>query len=273
MAVATDTGAAAGASLPLDGMAALVTGAGRGIGRAIVERLAAQGARVCVADLEIGLAAETAAAIGGGAIAIGGDVARPEDCVRMAALAAEAFGDLHILVNNAGLTRDAMVHKMSDADWDLVHDVVLRGAFNCARAAAPWLRDRDRRAPRRIVNIASTSGIYGSVGNVNYSAAKAGVIGLTRGLAREWARFGVTVNAVAPGFIATRMTAARDQRGALGIPSDVRDAIVARIPVGRPGCPEDVAAAVAYFCSPDAGYVTGQVLEVHGGLSDITVTA
>jgi len=161
---------------------------------------------------------------------------------------------------------------MSDADWELVQAVVLRGAFNCVRAVAPWLRDRDRRAPRRVVNIASTSGIYGSPGNVNYSAAKAGVIGLTRSLAREWARFGVTVNAVAPGFVETRMTAARDEAAALGIPADVRDAIVSRIPVGRAGRPEDVAAAVAYFCSPDAGYVTGQVLEVHGGLGDITVT-
>jgi len=253
-------------------MVALVTGAGRGIGRAIAERLAAQGAQVCVADLDEEAAAEAAAAIGDTAIAVAGNVAAREDCERMAAHAAERFGDLHILVNNAGLTRDAMVHKMSDADWDLVQDVVLRGAFNCARAAAPWLRDRERRAPRRVVNIASTSGIYGSPGNSNYSAAKAGLIGLTRSLAREWARFGVTVNAVAPGFVETRLTATRDAGEALGIPKDVRDAIVARIPVGRPGRPEDVAAAVAYFCSPDAGYVTGQVLEVHGGLSDITVT-
>lgn len=257
---------------PLEGMGALVTGAGRGIGRAIAERLTAQGARVCVADVDQGPADEAAAGLGAEALAVAGDVGNPADCERMVKTAAERFGDLHILVNNAGLTRDGMIHKMSDEDWDAVQSVVLRGAFNCVRAAAPWLRDKERRAPRRVVNIASTSGIYGSPGNLNYTAAKAGVVGLTRGLAREWAGFGVTVNAVAPGFIETRMTAARGQGEALGMDPKVRDAIVARIPVGRAGRPEDVAAAVAYFCSPDAGYVTGQVLEVHGGMFDITVT-
>jgi 3-oxoacyl-[acyl-carrier protein] reductase len=265
MATATD------AARPLQGMAALVTGAGRGIGQAIAERLAAQGARVCVADIDAAPARDAAAAIGPEALAVAGDVADPADCERIVRAAAERFGDLHILVNNAGLTRDAMVHKMSDADWDAVHGVVLRGAFNLIRAAAPWLRDKERRAPRRVVNIASTSGIYGSAGNLNYSAAKAGVVGLTLALSKEWARFGVTVNAVAPGFIETRLTAARGGDGELGIDSGIRDALIARIPVGRAGLPEDVAGAVAYFCSPDAGYVTGQVLEVHGGMFDIAV--
>lgn len=271
MQAMTDAEGATDLARPLEGMAALVTGAGRGIGRAIAERLTAQGARVCVADLDEEPAAAVAAALGGETIALGGDVADAGDCARIVQTAADRFGDLHILVNNAGLTRDAMVHKMSDEDWDLVQDVVLRGAFNTVRAAAPWLRDRQRTAPRRVVNITSTSGIYGSPGNLNYSAAKAGLIGLTRGLAREWARFGVTVNAVAPGFIETRMTAAREGGAALGMPAEVRDALVARIPVGRAGRPADVAAAVAYFCSPDAGYVTGQVLEVHGGMSEISV--
>jgi 3-oxoacyl-[acyl-carrier protein] reductase len=257
---------------PLDGMVALVTGAGRGIGRAVAERLAADGARVCVADLDLDPAEEVAARLGDAGMAAACDVADPEDCARLTAAAAERFGDLHILVNNAGLTQDAMVHKMTDAQWDLVQDVVLRGAFNCVRAAAPWLRDKERRAPRRVVNIASTSGIYGSPGNVNYASAKAGVIGLTRSVAREWARFGVTVNAVAPGFIDTRMTAARGAVGGPGMDASVRDAIVARIPVGRAGTPEDIAAAVAYLSSPDAGFVTGHVLEVHGGMYDITVT-
>ena len=257
---------------PLEGMAGLVTGAGRGIGLAIAERLAAQGAQVCVADVDPAPAEEAAARIGGTAMAVAGDVSDADDCERMVRAVAERFGDLHILVNNAGLTRDAMVHKMSDADWDAVTGVVLDGTFNCVRAAAPWLRDKERSAPRRIVNIASTSGIYGSPGNLNYSAAKAGVVGLTRALAREWARFGVTVNAVAPGFIETRLTAARPDGGALGIDAGVRDAIIARIPVGRAGRPEDVAGAVAFFCAPDNGYVTGQVLEVHGGMFDITVT-
>jgi 3-oxoacyl-[acyl-carrier protein] reductase len=140
------------------------------------------------------------------------------------------------------------------------------------RAVSPWFRDRERTAPRRIVNIASVSGIYGSPGNSNYSSAKAGMIGLTRSIAIEWARFGVTVNAVAPGFILTRLTAARGAGDQFGIPAEVRDAIVARIPLGRPGEPDDVATAVSFFCAPDAGFITGQVLEVHGGLPDINVT-
>jgi 3-oxoacyl-[acyl-carrier protein] reductase len=140
------------------------------------------------------------------------------------------------------------------------------------RAVSPWFRDLERTAPRRIVNIASVSGIYGSPGNANYSSAKAGMIGLTRSIAIEWARFGVTVNAVAPGFIVTRLTAARAAGDQFGIPAEVRDAIVSRIPLGRPGEPDDVAAAVSFFCAQDAGFITGQVLEVHGGLPDISVT-
>jgi 3-oxoacyl-[acyl-carrier protein] reductase len=261
---------------PLEGRVALVTGAARGIGRAIAGRLAAQGAAVCITDIDSGPAEEAAGeleAAGCRVVAVAGSVADPEHCAEAARTAAERLGGLHILVNNAGLTRDSLVHKMDDAAWDLVQDVVLRGTFNCIRAVAPWFRDRERSAPRRIVNVASVSGIYGSVGNANYSAAKAGVIGLTRSVAREWARYGVTVNAVAPGYVETRLTAPRtgpdDQ---FGIPPEVREALLARIPVGRGGTPEDVANAVGFFCSPDSGYVTGQVLEVDGGMPDITVT-
>jgi 3-oxoacyl-[acyl-carrier protein] reductase len=149
--------------------------------------------------------------------------------------------------------------------------VVLRGAFNCIRAAAPWLRDKQRRAPRRIVSITSVSGIYGSPGNLNYAAAKAGLIGVTRSLAREWGTFGVTVNAVAPGFIETRMTGARSAGGG-AIAPEVREQIIAGIPAGRAGSVADVAHAVAFFCSPQSDFITGQVLEVHGGKPDITVT-
>ena len=204
-------------------------------------------------------------------LALAGDVTEPGDCERWCAAASEKFGDLHILVNNAGLTSDAMVHRMTDEQWQRVQDVVLRGAFNCVRAASPWLRDKDRRAPRRVVNITSVSGIYGSPGNLNYAAAKAGIIGLTRSLAREWGACGVTVNAVAPGFIETRMTAARGSSG-LGIPPAVRDQIIASIPAGRAGRPADVAQAVAFFCAPESDFITGQVLEVHGGKPDIAVT-
>lgn len=269
------------AVLSLEGRGAVVTGAGRGIGRAIAWRLAAEGASVCVNDVDAAAAEETVAAVvasGATAIAVAGSVALPQEAARVMETAASELGGLHILVNNAGLTRDAMVHRMTDEEWDTVVDVVLRGAFNCIRAVAPWFREAppsegpDERPYRKIVNVASVAGVYGSPGNANYAAAKAGLIGLTRSVAKEWARFRVNVNAVAPGFVETRLTAARtgkDER--FGIPSEVREAIVSRIPLGRPGRPEDVAGAVAFFCSPDSDYITGQVLEVHGGLGDISV--
>jgi 3-oxoacyl-[acyl-carrier protein] reductase len=275
MATSANPGSATPA--PLAGAVALVTGAGRGIGLAIARRLSADGASVCLTDIDTEQAEEAAGALsatGRRCLGLGGDVSRQEDCRAWAAEAAEQLGGLHLLVNNAGVTRDGMVHRMPDADWDLVQDVVLRGAFNCVRAVAPWFRDRERSAPRRIVNIASVAGIYGVAGNANYVAAKAGLIGLTRALAREWAPFGVTSNAVAPGFIETRLTAPRTSASApdgRGIPAGVRDSIIAGIPAGRPGVPDDVANAVAFFCTPAAGYVTGQVLEVHGGAPDFAV--
>jgi 3-oxoacyl-[acyl-carrier protein] reductase len=241
---------------------ALVTGAGGGIGREVARTLAAAGAAVAVNDVDAQAAAAVAAEIeaaGGRARAAPGSVADPGAAAAVVADAEAAFGTLDVLVNNAGLTRDGVLHRMTDADWDAVGDVVLRGTFWMCRAAAPLLRRADAGHHRKVVNVASAAGIYGYAGTTNYSAAKAGVIGLTKALAREWASDRVNVNAVAPGLVTgTGITA--------GKPADLMAAIEAAIPIGRPGTPADVAALVLFLASADSDYVTGQVVELHGGL-------
>ncbi|MCI0889038.1 MAG: 3-oxoacyl-[acyl-carrier-protein] reductase [Chloroflexi bacterium] len=237
-----------------------MTGASRGIGRAVALRLAADGAAVAV-NYHTGEAeaAEVVAAItgaGGTAVSIGGDVSDAAGAAATVATAQEALGGLDILVNNAGITRDNLVLRLSEEDWDAVLDVNLKGAFLCTKAALrPMLRQRSG----RIINMTSVVAGTGNPGQANYAAAKAGLIGLTKTVAREVASRGITVNAVAPGFISTRMVEA--------ITEEQRGLVLERIPLARFGTPEDVAACVAFLASGDAGYITGQVLGVDGGLS------
>jgi 3-oxoacyl-[acyl-carrier protein] reductase len=247
------------------GRVALVTGSGAGIGQSIATRLAVEGAAVLVNDLDDAGCAATIEQIegaGGTAVAAAGDVRSSQDTDRMIAIAAKTFGSLDIVVNNAGVARDGLVQRMSDDDWRLVQEVALWGSFFVCRSALALLRGPRESPPphtRHVVNISSSVGIYGAAGSTNYSSAKAGVIGLTKSLAREWSRYRITVNAVAPGLIAGTQMAAEK-------PVALIEQVVAQIPLGRPGRPEDVAGAVAFLCSADADYMTGQVLELHGGL-------
>jgi 3-oxoacyl-[acyl-carrier protein] reductase len=234
-----------------------VTGASRGIGRAIALRLAREGWRVAVAARTAETAASTAAAIreaGGEAHPFGADLAVFAEAERLVEQAMGALGGLDLLVNNAGLTRDGLVLRMGEADWDAVLDANLKGAFACAKAAIKGML----RTGGRIVNITSVVGATGNAGQANYVASKAGLIGLTKALAKEYAGRGIRVNAVAPGFIDTDMTR--------GLPAKVKEELLRQIPLGRFGSAEEVAAAVAFLAGPDAGYVTGQVIHVNGGM-------
>ncbi len=263
----------------LEDRIAVVTGAGRGIGRAIAELFVAEGAKVVINDLDSEPADAATAACqdlrAGSAVASKGSVTEPAYTDALMQQAVDAFGGLDILVNNAGVTRDRMSHKMSDEDWELVLDVNLRGTFNCIRSAAPFLRDVAKREieergeiarARKIVNFFSTAAIRGNPGQANYAAAKMGNVGLTRVIAQEWGRYGVCVNAVAPGFTETRMTAPKEHGNATGIPEAQRLATLARIPFGRFGTPLDVARVVLFLASPLSDYVTGQEINVSGGL-------
>ena len=247
-------------SSPLANQVAVVTGAGRGIGQAIAERLVALGARVAAVSRSEANARRTADALNAAtpdsARAYAADVSDPAGIAAVAKQILADFERVDILVNNAGVTRDGLSMKMSEADWDTVLDTNLKGAFFFIQA---FQRQMLRQRKGRIINISSVSGLMGQAGQANYSASKAGLIGLTKSLARELASRSITVNAVAPGFIVTDMTNE--------LPDEVKTKATANIPLGRFGQVEEIAAAVAYLAGPDAGYVTGQVLTVDGGIA------
>jgi len=263
----------------LDDRVAVITGAGRGIGRACAELFVREGAQVVINDVDEAPAAEAQAACdairkGRAAIAVG-SVAAPSDTDRIMKAAADRFGKLDILINNAGITRDKMVHLLTDEWWNLVIDVNLRGTFNCIRSAAPYLRDAAKREieqhgrpayHRKIVNFFSTAAIRGNPGQVSYTAAKMGNVGITRTVAQEWARFGINVNAIAPGLTRTRLTQEKKPGDQLGIPKEQFEETVSRIPIGRAAEPEDIARVVLFFSSYLSDYVTGQTINVSGGM-------
>ena len=242
-----------------DGQVAIVTGAGRGIGRAIALRFASEGARVaCVSRTEEN-ATKTANEVNATrtetAKAYAVDVADLAAVQKIGARILEEFGRADILVNNAGVTRDALAMRMSLEDWDTVININLRGAFSFTHAL---VRAMTKQRSGRIINISSVIGLMGNAGQTNYAASKAGLIGFTKSLARELASRNITVNAVAPGFVVTDMTA--------GLSDQIKDTIHSKIPLGRTGTPEDIAAAAAFLASPEAAYITGQVLCVDGGI-------
>jgi len=243
-------------NIDLSGRVALVTGGSRGIGKEIGRRLAGAGAKVALADVVDEAQIQTSAdEIGGGAIAVSMNVTDPEQCSAAVSRVEEALGPIDVLVNNAGITRDGLLIRMSDADWSAVLDVNLKGVFNMTKVV---VRGMMKRRAGRVVNIASVVGITGNAGQANYSASKAGVIGFTKTVAKELASRGVLVNAVAPGFIDTDMTKA--------LPESAREALLKLIPLARLGGPEDVANAVLFLSSDLASYITGQVVVVDGGM-------
>jgi 3-oxoacyl-[acyl-carrier protein] reductase len=271
----------------LDGKIAIVTGSGRGIGQQVAVRLARDGASVVVNDLDDGPARETIALVervGGKAVACNGDVTAKDFGERIVDTAVKQLGGLHIVVNNAGYTWDNVIQKMNDEQWYAILDVHLTAPFRILRAFQPYLRAqaedearRGERVVRKVVNVSSTSGTNGNAGQANYSSAKAAITGLTRTLAKEWGRYACTVNAVAFGYIQTRLTQplADGQGGTIDVQGrtvkvGVQGARIAAmnqmIPLGRGGTPEEAAGAIYLFCSPDSNYVSGQTLVVTGGI-------
>lgn len=237
---------------------AIVTGASRGIGRAIALALASQGAKVVASARNAEALAKLTAEIksqGGDALAVVGDVAVEDDANNLVKQAVEAYGQVDIFINNAGITRDGLLLRMKTADWDAVLDTNLKGAFLCTRAVAKVM---SKQRSGRIINISSVVGEMGNAGQANYCASKAGLLGLTKSVARELARRNVTVNAITPGFITTEMTEDMTEKA--------QEAMTEQIPLGRPGSAEDVANAVIFLASEQSAYITGQVLGVNGGM-------
>jgi 3-oxoacyl-[acyl-carrier protein] reductase len=270
----------------LDGKVAIITGAARGIGRACAEVFAAHGARVVLSDIDQELtheAGDKIKAAGGDAFAAPGDVTETNFGPRLIKDTLERFGRIDAIVNNAGYTWDGTIHKMTDEQWQAMIDVHLTAPFRIIRAASEYLRETAKRekqehgraASRKIVNVSSTTGTRGNAGQTNYAAGKAGIVGVTKTLAKEWGQFNIQVNAVAFGFIETRLTQAKESGEritresaaiALGIPHAHREIAFSLIPMARAGTPEEAAGAVLFFSSPLSDYVSGQVLEVTGGL-------
>ena len=265
----------------LDGKAAIVTGSARGIGRATAELLASQGAQVLINDLDGDVAEQTAKEIAGETAVFAGDLTQGDACDKLVATAIDAFGQIDIIVNNAGYTLDAPIHKMTDEQFQAMLDIHTIVPFRVIRAAAPHLREpakkereEGREVFRKIVNVSSISGTMGNAGQANYSAGKAAVVGLTKTLAKEWGQFKINVNAVAFGYIETRLTASKEESNTmeiggekvqLGIPDQLRGMAAMLIPLGRPGTPEEAAGGVFFLCSPWSNYVHGQTLNVTGG--------
>jgi 3-oxoacyl-[acyl-carrier protein] reductase len=265
----------------LDDKVAIVTGSARGIGRATAELLSSQGAKVLINDLDADVAEQTASEIAGDTVVYGGDLTADGAADELVKTAIDAFGKIDIVVNNAGYTLDAPIHKMSDDWWEKMLAIHVTVPFKVIRAAAPHLREpakaekeRGEEVFRKIVNVSSISGTMGNAGQANYSAGKSAVVGLTRTLAKEWGQFKINVNAVAFGYIETRLTASKvddnvmeigGEKVQLGIPDQLRGMAAMLIPLGRPGTPEEAAGGVFFLCSPWSNYVHGQVLNVTGG--------
>jgi 3-oxoacyl-[acyl-carrier protein] reductase len=265
----------------LDDKVAIVTGSARGIGRATAELLSSQGAKVLINDLDGDVAEQTASEIAGDTVVYGGDLTADGAADELVKTAIDAFGKIDIIVNNAGYTIDAPIHKMSDDWWEKMLAIHVTVPFKVIRAAAPHLREpakaereRGEEVFRKIVNVSSISGTMGNAGQANYSAGKSAVVGLTKTLAKEWGQFKINVNAVAFGFIETRLTAPKVDENVmeiggetvqLGIPEQLRGMGAMLIPLGRPGTPEEAAGGVFFLCSPWSNYVHGQVLNVTGG--------